>query len=272
MQRDFPYTNTTYNLILEYCSISRVRQYQQAYDAEKNGGSVLFDIRPHEKFVNTTMAFMSIEAMQAAKFESFYDRKKYVELLLSISNDKRINNFTIEAIQMIEDFNLAVPNSTIPKNEAYDDYFKDCYILTDLLHKNTIYYLENYFAKDLALVSTDKVEKELPPPIEEGIIESNVQVRFDHSAQEVVYLFKLLKDARILRNCTQKDISKVLARSFQFSKSSDKEQHSWRHIENMWALLGAQDAAEWAQNLSIMLDKAKEANPLNLKPKRKRNK
>lgn len=208
MQRYYPYTNTAYNLILEYCSISRVRQYQQAYDAKKNGGNVLFDIRAHEKFVKTTMNFMYLEATQVAKNESFYERKDYVKLLLSISNDNRINHFAIEAIRMIEDFNLAVPNSAIPKNEAYEDYFKDCYILTDLLCKNTAYYLKKYFSNDVEQI--EGVNKEIP--VTQAVAPPKIKMKIN--VEQFAFLVRLMCESDLFEATQKTDVARLIIAHF----------------------------------------------------------
>lgn len=91
------------------------------------------------------------------------------------------------------------------------------------------------------------------------------RIRVDLTAEQLTFLFKMLKDTRIVRDANQKEISKMLSRSFRLSKSSDDKSNSPRHIENAWSPIEAETAAFWTKKFTELSKKSEEYNPLKIK-------
>lgn len=99
---------------------------------------------------------MDFEIEAIAKGEIGYLKADVAGLLLSIVNDERINNFKVSAIILIEDFNSIVTGSPLIKNDAYDDFMKDGFVICDHLLSNARYYLENDFPEQVKEIEKRK--------------------------------------------------------------------------------------------------------------------
>ncbi len=211
----FPATKTAYNLVSEYCSIQRVIQYQQSYDAKAAGITPVFDTRGHEKLVYHVNGEVSNEAKYVCENETTYEKEELTNLLLTISNDKRLTHFKVSAIIMIEDFNKINTGLYIGKSNAYDDFMKDGFVLTDHLLSNTKYALNKYFHQEVKSIQTRKTKKQVVA------MPALPKIKMKINVEQFAYLIRLMQESDLFETSQKTDVAKLIIAHFS-TKGADE--------------------------------------------------
>ena len=203
----FPLTTTTYNLTAEYCTLQRAIQYQQSADLIKSGLKPIFDTRAYEKMIYNCSIQMGLEVLSVLSKGDRYERESFTRLLLSISKDERINNFKVTATFMIEDFNKMFVANQINRNEAYDDFMKDGFVLTDHLLANANYHLKEHFSKEVEVINEAK-----NIPLNEIMKHSKIKVKLN--IDQFAYLIRLMQESDLFEYSLKTDVAKEIIRHF----------------------------------------------------------
>ncbi len=253
----FPKTQTAYQLVTEYCTIHRVRMYEDFHFHKK--------VNPDEIYWATFKALnpMYDEILEVAASEYKFRKKDLLKLLQSYLVEEKIKRFKTSAATLIDAYNETYPDRKIFTGNVLTEYFKDGYNIVCSFRDMITECIEQYWPNDKTDSTKEPAEEKTPS--ETDLIE---RLRVDLTAKQLLYLFKSLKDRGIIKNTNPTDICKVVSLGFQLANSSDTKQLSVKHLQNTWSQLDAQVAKHWFEEFLELSKQAKLDNPNNLKGKK----
>lgn len=256
--QNFPKTETAFQLITEYCTLQRIQQYEYCfiYKMPENTDIIFWE------------AFRSLDLMYEEWNEimnregNAYLKRSLRDTLREYLKDERIKNFQVSAAMIINRYNKTYPTREIDTRNNLTPYNKDGYYVTGHFIDMVNSFFEKYPEEQKTVTNHIKEDDK-----KQTEIQKTERLRVGLTAKELLYLFKCLRDASIIKNTNNTDIFKAISATFQLTNSSDTKQLSIKHLQNTWSELDAQTAKTWFEKFAELSNKAKMDNPNNIKGK-----
>ncbi|HVT84080.1 MAG TPA: hypothetical protein VHD35_02715 [Chitinophagaceae bacterium] len=243
----FPRTNTAYNLASEYCTIQRIKDYQEAYFATKAGRTPRINIKL--VFQNALDSFHSMadEFKQIMKENTKYSKEKLIITLRKYAQNENLIHFRVNAATIIEDFNDPLPIKLIQTGEVLNDYFKDGFIVTHDFISTANYLLKDYIDPELII---HPEEDEIPKRANKKP-QSIKKIKTKFTIGQLAYLFRLLYDNDFTHVESQAELAKFVANHFQNNRSVDFDLDNLKNLISSPNKNDAEKIADWLKELMI---------------------
>ena len=253
----FPKTNTAFRLATDYCSIENV--LVTIYQSE----ATFYDEAEKEYNRALSANHSMCDEFNDVMLSNHVEEKEYlINKIKFLVQDERLLRFQLCLYSLIETHNEAIPSLEIPKGKHYTHYIKNGILVANHFLSNANYLLIEKIPNEL------KERQIISEPTEFNESEKKEKIVVDLTAKEILYLFKSLQNAGIIKNTNATDIFKMVAASFQLKKSSDTKELNIKHLQNTWSQLDAQTAQTWFDKFAMLSNKAKLDNPNKIKNKK----
>lgn len=240
----FPRTATAYQFAIEYCTLQRILEYQEAYFAAETGRPT--HINTKLKFKNTLSSFHSMadEVRLIMKGEYKFIKEKVISALKEYVAQDNLINFRVCAAMIIENYNAQLDIKLIQTGEVLSDYFKDGFIVAHDFISTAQHLIDEF--PDFAPRPASVVKR-----IEAPVIKTMPKIKTPLTVGQLAYMFRLFHDTDLMPRETLYQIAQYLAASFTTKRTSEID------VENAYNLVSspnkkdAEKVADWLKDLMI---------------------
>ncbi len=242
----FPHTNVAYQLAVEYCTLQRIKDYQQSYFAKQSNVSPKVDTELLYKNARNSFHAMADEFKEIMKGDNSYLKKEIVEKIKIYISHENIVHFRVQATMLIKDFNTSLGTEVILRNVSLTDYFKDGFIVTHDFISTAEYLLKKYIDPSLTFpISSHNESTPRPKSITVKKINTTLTVG------QLAYLFRLLYDNDFTHVDSLSDLSKFIALHFKNKRTGDIDINNLRNLLSTPHKSDADKIASWLKNFMI---------------------